>query len=633
MSGVIQFDMALAQKMMQASTKTVHDMLRIPGDDENLGVDEIVKQHNAQYPQNLLQELQQARADVEATEQQIRQYREQLTRITGDKFEQNNRFATVRPKLLSKLRALLQLFPEKQHEYILGLFVDKEYLQRTLQGSMGVVDKVFRSKKILGDFDVLYDEVRKLMDSIGVSTPSAMEIDRELGTRLSDMDDEIKKINSEIETAQHRLADYKIQLQTAEDKHNKLSVAMHKDVADFLHAFRNRKQLRKQIPMKFNMQGLTEPVAFFQTLSGSVDPSEVRALLRAAGLSVGYEPGQYIVHESADIDRNTVYELITPFYSPQVAHDNIEALMGYLAEHGVDFKGVIKPATYSQIAPRAERQVSRRRAESLIWKKLSSGNRMTRDDFLTFYRNGANRGKFLFRGQTFATADPSSSYATPTWRPGRTGLVYATESPSDATSYATNTGGKTTNGLTMMSDIFFRYDGDIVGVVSVFEKSGWEFAVSDKGLETYTTMESLLQRVSGRENDETIVSPVNNPLVARYLIIGTERMLKIDENDPEWHEILDALAPDLSVTHRGGLPGWYKIRANCDTHGLNFLGMLEKLRLEVAEHGKLQTHDISPEQMEYMGFQKKSTAHFDPARQKITGRTPSANMVDQNTLE
>ena len=192
-------DMALAQKMMQASTKTVHDMLRIPGDDENLGVDEIVKQHNAQYPQNLLQELQQARADVEATEQQIRQYREQLTRITGDKFEQNNRFATVRPKLLSKLRALLQLFPEKQHEYILGLFVDKEYLQRTLQGSMGVVDKVFRSKKILGDFDVLYDEVRKLMDSIGVSTPSAMEIDRELGTRLSDMDDEIKKINSEIE--------------------------------------------------------------------------------------------------------------------------------------------------------------------------------------------------------------------------------------------------------------------------------------------------------------------------------------------------------------------------------------------------------------------------------------------------
>ena len=58
MSGVIQFDMALAQKMMQASTKTVHDMLRIPGDDENLGVDEIVKQHNAQYPQNLLHELQ-----------------------------------------------------------------------------------------------------------------------------------------------------------------------------------------------------------------------------------------------------------------------------------------------------------------------------------------------------------------------------------------------------------------------------------------------------------------------------------------------------------------------------------------------------------------------------------------------
>lgn len=57
-------------------------------------------------------------------------------------------------------------------------------------------------------------------------------------------------------------------------------------------------------------------------------------------------------------------------------------------------------------------------------------------------------------------------------------------------------------------------------------------------------------------------------------------MVKIDDTDPKWQEIMNYFAPDLTVTHTG-------------TYGKKFIRRLDNIKHEMDENnGVVQTYDI-----------------------------------------
>ena len=648
MPNVMELDMALLAKVMpdviaQNSKEwddepVWHNGLYIPGDNEEVAIAEIVRRHNAKYPEaqgktrlklqaqiaDLTAEITQLQTEITSAESDLAQYLAQAEKVLG--------------QVSSKLVALQKLFPQRLRDNLVDNFGDKEFLQGRLARGMGMMDKMFRSKQIMNSFETLYTEIDTLIKSIGVTNPSETDIRKAIDQKRSAVANVIASKKARIDGQLKAKCANENELATIEAVHAKLMDEMHRDIAKFKMAFQTRKQLRKFIPATLNMQGLTEPVAFFQVVR-LMKKQELEALLTHMGLPVAgvkdvygqtrpYEPGMYIVRESRNMLGGSVLELITPFYSPGAARDNIETLMRYLAEHGAKFEGVIKPATYSQINPTATQHV-RDGVSGLISQKLNAPEAISSSEFEREYTSEANKGQFLFRGQTFATADPSSSYATPTWRPGRTGIVYGADKPSAAILYATNVGDKV-NGLTMDNSYLNTHGGKVVGVVSVFKNSKRNIVVWDQTLEGIKPGELLKGQITVHQNSETILSPVNNPLVARYLIAG-DKMALVDDNDPVWRKILDGLAPDLSKTYEFAIPGRMGVRGNLG-YGVDFLRLLDRLRLEVEMNGgQVKTHDMDMETLTKMGY-KKPTGQFQQAARKLAGQAPAFEMVEQNTL-
>lgn len=647
MPNVMELDMALLAKVMPDviaenskewdDEPVWHNGLYIPGDNEEVAIVEIVRRHNAKYPEaqgktrlklqaqiaDLTAEITQLQTEVISAESDFAQYLAQAEKVLG--------------QVSSKLVALQKLFPQRLHDYLVDGFGDKEFLKGCLVRSMGMMDKMFRSKQIMNSFETLYTEIDTLIKSIGVTNPSETDIRKAIDQKRSSVANVIAGKKARIDGQLKAKGANEKELATIEAVHAKLMDEMHRDIAKFKMAFQTRKQLRKFIPVTLNMQGLTEPVAFFQVV-GLMKKQELEALLTHMGLPVAgvkdvygqttpYEPGTYIVRESRNMRGESVLELITPFYSPGAARDNIETLMRYLAEHGAKFEGVIKPATYSQINPTATQHVDD--VSWLISQKLNAPEAISSSEFEREYTSEANKGRFLFRGQTFATADPSSSYATPTWRPGRTGIVYGADKPSAAIRYATNVGGEV-NGLTIDNSYLKTHGGKVVGVVSVFKNSKRNIVVWDQTLEGIKPGKLLKGQITDHQSSETILSPVNNPLVARYLIAG-DKMALVDDNDPDWRKILDGLAPDLSVTYEFGIPNTKGVRGNLG-YGADFLRLLERLKVEVKMNGgRVKTHDMDMETLTKMGY-KKPTGQFQQAAQKLAGQAPAFEMVEQNML-
>ena len=374
------------------------------------------------------------------------------------------------------------------------------------------------------------------------------------------------------------------------------------------------------------MQGLNEPVSLFQTKT-NISESDLKKILHHAGLKTGYAPDEYIIRKTQDGRGANVLELITPFYSPESARKNIETLTGYLAEHGVKFAGVIKPATYSQINPTPKQRIARNatndaRIAELIKRKLYSKNSMHIDTFYKKYAADENKGKHLFRGQTFATSDPKSSYATPTWRTGRTGIVYAAPNPHYAQGYATNTSYTIIAGNTMNTDLFLlKYNGLVVGVITVFQNSKRNINLNNSALEDASDKRDLKNKAKHPIFQETIVSPHNNPIVARYLAIG-DRVVLIDDNDDTWREILDYMAPNMEATHIYGMKRQHYGTVRQDYHGKQFLQRMDKLAHEISEsdNGQVNTHDLPPEILEKMGY-RPPREQFARATAKILQQT------------
>lgn len=647
MPNVMELDMALLDKVMPEviaenskewdDEPVWHNGLYIPGDNEEAVIAEIVRRHNAQYPEAQREKRLKLQAQIADLAAEITQLQTEVTSAESDLAQYLARAEKVLGQVSSKLAALQQLFPQRLRDDTVDNFGDKEFLQGRLARGMGLMDKMFRSKQIMNSFETLYTEIDTLIKSIGVTNPSETGIRKAIDQKRSSMAGAIARQKSKIDELMATRGVTEKELANTEAVHVKLMDKMHRDIAKFKMAFQTRKQLRKFIPATLNMQGLTEPVAFFQVVM-LMKKQELEALLTHMGLPVAgvkdvygqttpYGPGTYIVRESRNMRGESVLELITPFYSPGAARDNIETLMRYLAEHGARFAGVIKPATYSQINPTATQHVGD--VSWLISQKLNAPEAISSSDFEWKYTSEANKGRFLFRGQTFATADPSSSYATPTWRPGRTGIVYGADRPSTAIPYATNI-GDLVNGLTIDNSYLKTHGGKVVGVVSVFKNSKRNIVVGDQTLEGIKPGELLKDTITEHQNSETILSPVNNPLVARYLIAG-DKMALVDDNDPVWRKILDGLAPDLSKTYEFAIPGRMGVRGNLG-YGADFLRLLDRLRLEVEMNdGQVKTHDIDMETLTKMGY-KKPTGQFQQAAQKLAGQAPAFEMVEQNTL-
>lgn len=611
-TSVLNFDKEYAKKLAQQSTVISHKALHNPELDPEEYINQLVTQHNQNYPQELAEIIKRLEQNIKSHQEQIEQTKQQISNTKTEKQDYLNLVSTLKSKIAEALAQLQTMLPENQQDIILTNFTDKDYLLKRMQSKMGFMDKLFKGKKQEAEFKKIYSETENLLSELGAETPSGIDIKIKQRTAL--IDSKTRILNDNLTSLESKLKAEQDNLANKNKTHNELSEKMHQDIADFMHAYGDghisRTELRKQTPITLNMQGLKEPVSFFQIISG-VTIQELHTLLQHAGLSVGNGPSDYMIRQSRDITSQDCLELITPFYSPDSARKNIETLIKYLAAHSVEFKGAIKPATYSQINPTLKNTndlVDPSTVKHLITKKLRGPTTTNRDAFVKQYFPKDNKIEYLFRGHTFATSDPSSSYATPTWRPGRTGIVYATSDPGYATRYASNSsaGNAQVNGLTMDLTNRPEIDGYLVGFVSVYKNSPRNLLVDDMALEEKTIGKDFKNAANDAQKTwvkETIVSPHNNPLVERYMVVG-DKMVRIDENDTEWRQILDAMAPDLARTHIAGTEV-YKSGPHQKIHGQKFLQRLNTLAIEYEQNGTVKTHDIPQEILEKMGYKDK----------------------------
>jgi len=402
----------------------------------------------------------------------------------------------------------------------------------------------------------------------------------------------------------------------------KYSNQMNTDISQFLSVFhqdpRARTALRKMPPF-LNMQNLTEPVAFFQNIDarGASDNyiDQIAELMRRAGLTVATnknpekisDPASYILRRSEK--EKDYIELVTPFYSPRNARGNISAIIKHLSAHGVHFIGAVHPATQSQIDPRTgkPRNGDTDKIAKIIRNKLRNG--MSHDEFAQKYQN-EKENKFLFRGHNFITRDATSSYATPTWRAGRSGLAYATEDANYAYGYS---GGQSTHqmaGETIKPQFLHTANGDIpVGFLTVYKRNAKNIMLDNLDLESMDTRDRAAFKhlvTKQQKFPETALSQSLNPVVARYMVSG-DKIVQIDETDKDWHEIMDYFTPDLNVTH-------------ADAYGHHFIQRLDNINLEKQKNrGTVKPHDLNPEQLEKMVL--------PPAKQFGLGRATIMNAM------
>ena len=609
-----------------------HSALRNPELDVDGYVQGIVADYNSRLPEGLGDSRAKLGLALKEIDTQISDLDTQIDNANKDLEQYESKAKDVKKKVESLLEQFLGMFPETQRDMVKEDFVNMEYLQRIFNRNMGIWDKMFRSSAKQHEFQERYKEIMGLLESIGLSSPVKMETAIIQNQNIKGIN--IRRLQSDLDKLRAEKKGIIECNKGNSQQYDNLSAKMHRAVALFLDAYENRHELRKLIPATLNMQGLNEPVSFFQTIKG-ISKVQLEKLLQHVGLKTGYGPDQYIVRETVTNMQEKCLELITPFYSSGNARTDITTLMKYLAEHGVVFEGVIAPATYYQINPQSANFTGKTSEDvvKMIQEKLNGKDVISRETFAMQYTTDENKGKYLFRGQTFITSNPMSSYATPTWRTGRTGIAYATSTPSYAVTYASDImGGGEVSGKTMKSEGGIIVNGHAVGFVTVFKNSKRNVHVGDYDLERMSTNRDLKKYiVKDFWQTETIVSPYNNPVVERYMVVG-DKMVRVDDKDDDWRAIMDSMAPDLQRTHITGVSDEYRTGQQ-DNHGRQFLDRIRKLQEQVevdAEH-KVKTYDIPVDVLEKMGFIQKSN-QFAKGTQKLSQQMTFENS-QQNVME
>ncbi len=400
-----------------------------------------------------------------------------------------------------------------------------------------------------------------------------------------------------------------------------------------------------KLPPMLGMQNLTEPVACAQAFSLS-SPDKMQELvdrMNKAGFKTVFcdgkdldkaaDPSVFVIRRSThEQDSQARYELLTPFFEPEDARDNIKnALKVVQSTNGANVIGAITPMTLGQMDQRVENKADK--ANELKRYMLSQTaysseeynryNSMTgeqiRDEIISqaleqAYQRGdtqaavterlekanENGVRYFFRGQSFIAGDEMSSYMNPTQRVGRAGFTYASTSAYYAMTYSG--AGDSANGgsgfVDKRSIAFADGKTENFGFVSVYKSSPKTLVTGNFGLEdmknaaTDRYNRNQLQKASKAQlhsDTEAHMNPNDNPLVAR-LLVSPRGVVTIPEDDPKWKIICDMYAPDTKDSFKGN--------EKSEAYGAVYEKRLNALRAQKKALGKVMTYGRTQEELD-----------------------------------
>ena len=495
----------------------------------------------------------------------------------------------LKKSIADKESEIQSYFPEKLHD--IALYDDIEYKLGRLTHATGALKRLFGFDAKKQKIRVIHHELTKLYDS-----------QKKLKQNKVNYTKESTVHNSTQTELNEKLSDLESQ---AQEIYDNAYTQLHNEVASWIYT-NNPENISKTKNMNthgLGLQLIDEPVCFMLDLEASKSADRIDNILKHIGLEVGDTPDAYTISTT----NSKGARIITPFFSPKTVRRDIMALKKYLSFHGIKIVGAHPPLRHYQLNPniliKNKKTYSREERETMGYKVLYKINKMNGITPLDFYHKYTNKN-FLFRGQTFMTADPRAAYGAVTPRHGAGGIAFATTDASYAVTYcgATNpydNGGVA--GKTMKADHLPRINGIKLGFVTVFERSPRNIMVGNTNLESITGVDYIKEKKDkDKNNPETLLNPSDNKIVKRYITYDG-KMYEIDEKDPEWHEILDFYAPELYKTYKDDY-------LTCNR--------IENLQKDYHNAGnQTKTYDLTPEQLAQMGYQA-------PA-QKMTNATKS----------
>lgn len=363
-------------------------------------------------------------------------------------------------------------------------------------------------------------------------------------------------------------------------------------------------QIQTKMPGFLGMQNLNAPVCFYQKIVTNKSVSDAIENITYALQHAGYKvsamwgltstegvkyinkdgisnPDNYIVHETKD----GFIELITPFYPPQSARQDISKVIQTVAAvSDVSVVGAISPTYFYQIAPHTPRRLDndgKMRLYNQIMEKYSSKG-ISIGDLTKKYQDSE---EYLFRGHSFMYADENAPYATPSIRAGRTGKAYGTNDIQYALLYSgvnqfVASRSHLPNYLTFTDENGKEREKDI-GFITVYKKAKNNLMFKNFGIENIDNNDkwhSVKNQLAGDEQSrETLLNKQENPIAETYFL-SDKKAIKIDLKDPLWQEFVDCFAPDLEEMYNTD-KRYIRKRDPNKEYGTSEYGQLYNLRL------------------------------------------------------
>ena len=458
---------------------------------------------------------------------------------------------------------------------------------------------------------------------------------------------ELKRANDKVPTAEQGVATWQKRLDRESKQIRDDSVASYQyDAGQLLYArelYADNALRAVKLPPVLGMQNLTEPVACAQAIVLD-KPEQMQDLvdrMNKAGFKTVFadgadmdkvaDPSVFVIRRPTHgQDSSNKYELLTPFFEPDQARDNIvNALRVVQTTKGAQVTGAITPMTLGQMDQRvADKDDKPRQLKECVMNDPAVSNedkaryaRMSgeeiRNDIIAKAveqagRNGdtqaavterlnkanENGAQYFFRGQSFIAGDETSSYMNPTQRVGRAGYTYASPNPGYAMMYS-GAGNSTTGGSgDMGKKAVTLSDGtqQNIGFISVYKASSKTLLTKNFGLEDMknvamdsTNQNGLKRQATWSDDLEAHMNPNDNPLAAR-LLVSPRGVVTIPEDDPKWKIICDMYAPDTKDSFKGN--------DKVEAYGAAYEKRLDALRAQQsANGGKVTTYGKSREDL------------------------------------
>lgn len=536
------------------------------------------------------------REQINTTTLQIETKEKELTKITTDINKNNLKSNALNLEIKQIESDYLTHFPTELHNQVKPFNYDPYELNFFLN-KLPLLKRMFGFKKKKQEISKLY---KKLAEKHKEQAPLTDE-QGQLKQRANNLKNDIHQLHSKLSTLNTKAQ------KIYDDAHAKL----HQDIASWIYTTTH---LAKDHTPTLGLQFIKDPVCFMLDLDDTDANIDIYDLLKHAGLKIDNTPDGYTL----DHTKNKKPRLITPFYDPKNARRNIDTIKKYLRFHGIKVVGVHPPLRHYQLNPNIlinheskSTNLTPEHIRNKLQKHIKNFDYITADELTRTY--GTN-GKYLFRGQTFMTGDPRSSYASITPRHGAAGISYATTEPFYATGYA-SLGLKSASGHTIDAENqpgLINPDTGIkepIGLLTVFERSPRNVTVHNTELESIYSATNFKIRIQSGRNEtfnfsETLLNPDDNKIVSRYIAYDGI-LIKINEQDPEWLSVLDYFAPNLHTTYGNS----------------NTTNRIKNLENEYrSSQNTTNTYDLTPEQLEKMGYQapaKKMTNATKSLKSKI----------------